>query len=206
MSLAMNELLRAFVFLFAVIDPIGTVPIFLNVTREYDDATRKKIALRAVLVATGILLFFILVGQYLIEAMEITIPAFQISGGIILFIFALTMVFGSGRHSISDEETDIHHVSVFPLALPAIASPGAITAVVLLTDNHLFTFGQQMVTTSIVLVILAIVYVLLLLAGRIQKRIGRMGITVITKIMGLLLCAIAIESMLSGLKEYFKLG
>ena len=202
----MNELFRAFVFLFAVIDPIGTVPIFLNATRSFDSATRKKIALRAVLVATGILLFFILVGQYLIEAMEITIPAFQISGGIVLFIFALTMVFGNGKHGISEEETDIHHVSVFPLALPAIASPGAITAVVLLTDNHVFTFGQQMVTTSIVLVILAIVYVLLLLADRIQKRIGKMGITVITKIMGLLLCAIAIESMLSGLKEYFKLG
>ena len=202
----MNELLRAFVLIFAVIDPIGTVPIFLNVTRSFDDVTRKKIALRAVLVATGILLFFILVGQYLIEAMEITIPAFQISGGIILFIFALTMVFGNGKHGITDEEEDVHHVAVFPLALPAIASPGAITAVVLLTDNHVYTFGQQMVTTGIVLIVLAMVYVLLLLAGRIQKGIGKMGITVITKIMGVLLCAIAIESVLAGIKAYFKIG
>lgn len=203
----MNELLRAFVFLFAVIDPIGTVPIFLHATRDYDDAARKKIALRAVIVATCILLFFILVGQYLIEAMEITLPAFQISGGIILFIFALTMVFGSGKHGVvDDKEEDMHHVSVFPIALPAIASPGAITAVVLLTDNHIYTFGQQMITTGIVLVILAIVYILLLIAGRIQKSIGKMGITVITKIMGLLLCAIAIESVLAGLKAYFKIG
>lgn len=202
----MNELLRAFVFLFAVIDPIGTVPIFLHATRGYDDAARKKIALRAVIVATCILLFFILVGQYLIEAMEITLPAFQISGGIILFIFALTMVFGSGKHGAVDDEEDMHHVSVFPIALPAIASPGAITAVVLLTDNHIYTFGQQMITTGIVLVILAIVYVFLLIAGRIQKNIGKMGITVITKIMGLLLCAIAIESVLAGLKAYFKIG
>ena len=202
----MNELIRAFVFLFAVIDPIGTIPIFLHATRDYDDAQRKKIALRAVLVATGILLFFILVGQYLIEAMEITLPAFQMSGGLILFIFALTMVFGSGKHGEVEEDSDIHHVSVFPIALPAIASPGAITAVVLLTDNHIYSFGQQMITTTIVLLILAIVYIFLLIAGRIQKNIGKMGITVITKIMGLLLCAIAIESVLAGVKAYFQIG
>lgn len=202
----LSELIRAFVLLFAVIDPIGTVPIFLDVTAGFDNRAQKRIAYRSVATAAGILLFFIIAGQVLIEHMEVSLPAFQASGGLVLLIFALTMVFGKNGHSGSgrDVPKDYRHVSVFPMALPAIASPGAILAVVLLTDNHIYTIGQQAVTTGIVLLVLIIVLFLLLIARRIQQTIGKTGITVITKIMGLLLCAIATESILAGIKSYFQ--
>ena len=200
-----TELLRAFILLFAVIDPIGTIPIFLGVTRGLEGPARKAIALRAVSIAAGILLFFILAGQVLIEHMEISLPAFQASGGLVLLIFALNMVFGKEGHGpdAGSSDDDHRHIAVFPMAIPAIASPGAILAVVLLTDNHVYSVGHQVVTTGIVLLVLGITLGLLLAADRIQRGIGKTGITVVTKIMGLLLCGIAAESILAGIKAYF---
>jgi multiple antibiotic resistance protein len=200
----MNEWIRAFILLFAVIDPIGTLPVFLGISGGYDKATQRKIAGLATLIAAGILLFFIVVGQVLIEHMNISLPAFQVSGGLVLLIFALSMVFGKGHGDDTQKEAaDYKHVAVFPMAIPALASPGAILAVVLLTDNNVYSIGQQIITTLITFTILLITYLLLLAAGRIQKAIGNTGITVITKIMGILLCSLAIESMLAGIKSYF---
>jgi multiple antibiotic resistance protein len=165
-----------------------------------------KIAKKATLVAAGILLFFIIVGQIIMETMHITLPAFQISGGVILFLFALTMVFGEGKpeeekHLIKDYD----HVTIFPIAIPSIASPGAIMAVVLLTDNHVYSIGQQLFTTFIVMLVLLATCLLLLAARKIQDRIGETGILVISKIMGLILASFAIQSILSGIKDYFGL-
>lgn len=199
----MDEFVRAFILLFAVIDPIGTVPVFLSATKKFDKATSKKVALTAILVAACILLFFIVIGQVLIEHMEISLEAFKVSGGLILLLFALTMIFSESAHDVKDGNVDFRHVAVFPLAIPSIASPGAILAVVLLTDNSLYTIGHQVMITGIVFVILAITLLFLLAAGRIQRAIGATGITVITKIMGLLLCSLAMESILSGVKAYF---
>lgn len=202
----MIEFFEKFLFLFAVIDPLGSIPVFLEATKQVGDAEKKRIAKKATLVATGILLFFIIVGQFIMEAMHITLPAFQISGGVILFLFALTMVFGEGKpeeekHLIKDYD----HVTIFPIAIPSIASPGAIMAVVLLTDNHLYTVGQQAFTTFIVVLVLLTTGFLLLAARKIQDRIGETGILVISKIMGLILASFAIQSILSGIKSYFGL-
>jgi multiple antibiotic resistance protein len=201
-----NDILRAFILLFAIIDPIGTVPIFLSVTSRIEKQARRKIAFRAVAIAAGILLFFIIVGQILIEHMDISLPAFQVAGGLVLLVFALSMIFRNDSHGTSaaiSTEEELRHAAVFPLAIPAIASPGAILAVVLLTDNHVYTVAQQAITTSIVLLVLGIVLGLLLMADKIQRTIGTTGITVVTKIMGLLLCGIAAESILAGIKAYF---
>lgn len=202
----MIEFFQKFLFLFAVIDPLGSVPVFLEATKQMGDAEKKQIAKKATLVAAGILLFFIIVGQVIMETMHITLSAFQISGGVILFLFALTMVFGEGKpeeekHLIKDYD----HVTIFPIAIPSIASPGAIMAVVLLTDNHTFTIWQQLFTTLIVLLVLLTTGLLLLAARKIQDRIGESGILVISKIMGLILASFAIQSILSGIKEYFQL-
>ncbi len=202
----MNELIRAFVLLFAVIDPLGTLPVFLSVTKNFDTAKSRKVAVFAILLAAAILLFFIVVGQVLIEHMEISLAAFKVSGGLILLLFALTMVFRNSVHGGEVEESDYRHVAVFPMAIPSIASPSAILAVVLLTDNNLYTFGHQALITVIVFGILAITLGLLMAADRVQRAIGTTGITVITKIMGLLLCSLAMESILSGIKTYFTLG
>lgn len=200
------EFIRTFLFLFAVIDPLGSIPVFLEATKRFSSAEKKKTAIRASIIAAFILLFFIVIGQLIMETMHITLDAFQVSGGVILFLFSLTMVFGEGKpegekHLIKDYT----HVTVFPIAMPSIASPGAIMAVVLLTDNHIYTFTQQFYTTIIVMLVMLATCGMLLMARRIQERIGETGITVISKIMGLILASFAIQSILSGIKGYFDL-
>ena len=198
------SILTKILFLIAVIDPLGSVPVYLEATRDFDQKHKKKIAIRASAVAFGVLLFFIVVGQLILEGMSVTLDAFQISGGVILFLFALTMIFGEGKPSSEKGMIkDYKHVTIFPVAIPSIASPGAIMAVVLLTDNHLYTISEQLITTSLVLVVVAITMLILLGASFVQKRIGDYGITVISKIMGLILAAYAVQSILSGIKDFF---
>jgi multiple antibiotic resistance protein len=202
----MTEIFTTILFLIAVIDPLGSVPVYLEATKHFDRAHKKKIAIRASIVAFFILLFFIVIGQLILEGMEISLDAFQISGGVILFLFALTMIFGDGKpemekHLISDYK----HVTIFPVAIPSIASPGAIMAVVLMTDNHVFSFEQQALTTVLVFVVIALTSLLLLAANFVQEKIGEYGITVISKIMGLILASYAVQSILSGLKDFFLL-
>ncbi len=191
-------------FLIAVIDPIGSVPVFLEATKHFDDKYKRKIAIRASIVAFLILLFFIIVGQIILEGMDVTLDAFQISGGVILFLFALTMIFGEGKpESEKHLIKDYKHVTIFPVAIPSITSPGAIMAVVLLTDNHLFGLREQAITTFLVLLVVLLTMALLIGASFVQKRIGDYGITVISKIMGLILASYAIQSILSGIKDFF---
>ncbi|SDQ70690.1 multiple antibiotic resistance protein [Flagellimonas zhangzhouensis] len=198
------EILTKILFLIAVIDPLGSVPVYLEATKQLDNRHKKKVAVRASLVAFTILLFFILVGQVILEGMDVTLDAFQISGGVILFLFALTMIFGEGKPGSEKQSiTDYKHVTIFPVAIPSIASPGAIMAVVLLTDNHIYSLEQQALTTVLVLVVVLITMSILLAANLVQKRIGEYGITVISKVMGLILAAYAVQSILSGLKDFF---
>mgnify|MGYP000504170505 CR=1 FL=1 len=191
-------------FLFAVIDPLGSVPVYLEATKDFDQTHKRKIAIRASILAFFVLLFFIVVGQLILEGMSVTLDAFQISGGVILFLFALTMIFGEGK-PLSEKQLikDYKHVTIFPVAIPSIASPGAIMAVVLLTDNHLYGISEQLITTGLVLVVIALTMAILLAATVVQKKIGEYGITVISKIMGLILAAYAVQSILTGIKDFF---
>ncbi len=200
----MKEILTTFLFLIAVIDPIGSVPVYLEATKEFAEQQKKKIAIRASTIAFFILFFFIVLGQLILEGMEISLDAFQISGGVILFLFALTMIFGDGKPTREkDQITDYKHVIVFPIAIPSIASPGAIMAVVLMTDNHIYTLKEQAITTLLVLVVVALTGSLLLVAKSVQTRIGEYGITIISKVMGLILASYATQSILTGLKAFF---
>lgn len=200
----MISFITSIFFLIAVIDPVGSVPVYLEATKEFDRVHKRKIAIRASIIAFLILLFFIVIGQLILEAMSVSLDAFQISGGVILFLFALTMIFGDGKPGEEKSKiTDYKHVTIFPVAIPSIASPGAIMAVVLLTDNHVYTIKEQITTTFIVLVVIAITCMILLVANRVQKHIGDYGITVISKIMGLILASYAVQSILSGISHYF---
>lgn len=200
----MAEILTTIFFVFAVIDPIGSVPVYLEATKEFDLAHKKKIAIRASVIAFFILLFFIVIGQLILEGMSVSLQAFQISGGVILFLFALTMIFGEGKpEQEKNTITDYKHVTIFPIAMPSIASPGAIMAVVLMTDNHIYTIKQQAMTTVVVLIVIGLTCLILLGANHLQKRIGNYGITVISKIMGLILASYAVQSILSGISNYF---
>jgi len=200
----LTEIITTILFLFAVIDPLGSVPVYLEATKQFDAKHKKLIAIRASVIAFIILLFFIVIGQLILEGMHISLDAFQISGGVILFLFALTMIFGDGKperekHMI----TDYKHVTIFPMAIPSIASPGAIMAVVLMTDNHIYTIQEQALTTVLVMFVIGLTCLLLLGANAVQKRIGDYGITVISKVMGLILASYAIQSILTGLKDFF---
>ncbi|WP_419213332.1 MarC family protein [Maribacter sp. X9] len=200
----MIEILTSIFFLIAVIDPIGSVPVYLEATKEFDKLHKRKIAIRASIIAFFILLFFIVIGQLILEAMSVSLDAFQISGGVILFLFALTMIFGDGKPEEEKSHiTDYKHVTIFPVAIPSIASPGAIMAVVLLTDNHIYTIEQQTLTTALVLLVIGLTCGVLLAANNVQKHIGSYGITVISKVMGLILASYAVQSILSGISNYF---
>ncbi|WP_369854506.1 MarC family protein [Candidatus Thalassolituus haligoni] len=204
----MNEWIKQFVFLWAVIDPIGTIPVFLAVTASLKDPVMiRRIAYKATAIAALVLLFFVLVGELLLDAMGIPLEAFQISGGLVLFLFALTMIFGESK---PEEEIGMvargMQTAVFPLAIPSIASPGAMMAAVLLTDNHRFSIIHQAATSLVILSVLVVTLVFMLLASRIQKVIGEGGASVISRVMGLILAAVAVNSVLTGIQIYFGLG
>lgn len=204
--MTVSEVVKIFVVLWAFLDPIGTIPVFLEATKQFDKGTKRKIAKKATLIAAGVLLFFLALGQFVLEGMDISLEAFQVSGGAILFIFSLTMIFGESK---PDEEVhmikDYEHVTVFPIAIPSIASPGAIMGVVLLTDNDTTSLLHQSITAVIMIVVLIASYILLLLSQKIHDKFGDNSISVLSRIMGLIIASVAVESMLQGIKLYFKI-
>lgn len=200
----MKDLINTLLLLIAVVDPLGSIPVYLEATKHFEQKHKKKIAINASITAFSVLLFFIVVGQLILEGMDISLEAFQISGGVILFLFALTMIFGEGKpESEKHLIKDYKKVMIFPVAVPSIASPGAIMAVVLLTDNHLYSFTQQLTTSLLLLVVIGLTCFLLLISNSIQKRIGEAGIVVISKVMGLILASYAAQSILTGIKDFF---
>jgi multiple antibiotic resistance protein len=203
----LGRLAETFVTLFVVLDPVGSVPIFLGATQRLAPADRRKVAVFAVLVASAVLMLFLYLGQYLLEEMHIGIPAFRIAGAAILFLFALHMIF-SGHHDGASAEASrtATEIAVFPIAMPGIASPGALCAVVLLTDNNRFSLGEQTVTAALALLVMLIVLVALLLAGRINRLLGNAGISVITQIMGLILASFSVQQMVDGVVEVISHG
>jgi multiple antibiotic resistance protein len=203
----MIEYLAVFITFFAVVDPIGTIPVFIAVTAKYDQKTKRRIALLATIVAAFVLIFFVVVGEFILKALSIPLSAFQISGGIVLFLFALNMIFGDSKPEEEIKSLNNSHrdTAIFPLAVPSIASPGAILAAVLLTENAKFSILEQMQTALVMLSVLLVTYILMLLSGFITKCIGMSGASVVSRVMGLILSAIATTNILNGFSEYFQI-
>lgn len=205
----LSILITQFVVLWAVIDPIGSVPVYLSQTHHLTAKQRRLVALKAVAIATGVLLFFLIAGQLLLEAMQIPLPAFQAAGGLVLLLFALTMIFGESKPDQESKLTgDISHsdladLAVYPLAIPSIASPGAMMAIVMLTDNHRHSLIDQGLTAAVMLLVLIITLLLLLGATHIQKWIGNVGAAIISRVMGLILAAVAVNNLLLGIKDFY---
>ena len=202
-------LVTQFVVLWAVIDPIGSVPVYLSQTQHLSAKQRKVVALKAVAIATSVLLFFLIIGQLLLEAMQIPLPAFQVAGGLVLLIFALTMIFGESKpeqeQKMSEDisHSDLANLAVYPLAIPSIASPGAMMAIVMLTDNSRYSFIDQSITAAVMIVVLIITLCLLLGATFIHKIIGNVGAAIISRVMGLILAAVAVNNLLMGIKDFY---
>jgi len=196
-----DGIIRDAITLFVIVNPIGEgIPIFLAVTRNLPQSERRRVARRSVLFATGILLAFVVGGQILLQAMEIHLSSFQIAGGIVLFLFGLKMIFSTEHHHDTPGPGPKPDVAVFPLATPAIAGPGTMLAVVVLTDNDRFSIPEQMVTTLVLLGILALTFALFLLSHRIHRLIGDAGADIVSRVMGLVLTALAVEDVIAGIK------
>ncbi|MCX8225682.1 MAG: MarC family protein [Sulfitobacter sp.] len=195
------NLLRELITLFVVIDPIGSLPVFLYATANVPKNLHRSFALRAVLVAGIVLLAFLVGGQFLLESLGLRLGSFQVAGGIVLFLFALSMIFGEPKPTQEIEAAERDHLAgaVFPLAMPSIASPGAMLAIVILTDNHSNPVSDQLITAALLILILAATLVLLLMAGKIGRLMGTTGASVISRVMGIILATVAVDATLGGL-------
>ena len=195
-------LITAFVTIFVIVDPIGQAPLFVALTQGMDPVRRRAVALRACITSALILFAFALFGEALLGAVGISMSAFRIAGGILLFLTAMDMLFErrtKRRQEQTDEEEDSDDPSVFPLAIPLIAGPGTITSVILLAGQAPGVNGL-MTVTGVVLAVLAIVFALYLAAGLLERALGKTGINVITRLLGMLLAALAVQFVLDGLR------
>jgi multiple antibiotic resistance protein len=201
-----QDVIQDTVTLFVIIDPIALVPIFIGVTQNQNVQGRQTIALRAVAISAVVLGGFLVFGQFLLQALEVSLSAFKIGGGLVLLIVGLQMILENGSENGNDVEVAQGDVAVFPLAIPFIAGPGAIMAIVLLTDNNKFNVFDQAITAGVMLSILAFTYLILRQSERIQQVLGTTGANMITRIVGLLVVAIAIQTMLEGIQSFFNLS
>jgi len=202
----LTERVQEFVTLWVVIDPLGTLPVFLAVTATLDAANRRKAALLSVLISFGVLVFFALAGHWLLRSMDVSIDSFQIAGGIVLFLFALTMIHGTSHaDTLAPAETNPLEIAIYPLAIPSIASPGAMLAAVVLTDNARFDFPDRMLTILTFSLVLLVTLVIMLAASTLARAIGRGGASIISRVMGMILAALAVDLVLSAASHWLNL-
>lgn len=193
-------LLREFITLLVVIDPVGTIPVYLFAVASVPAHLHRRFALRAVAIATLVLLAFLVGGQVVLETLGLRLGSFQIAGGVILFLFALSMIFGDSKPQTEISEAERDHLSgaVFPLAMPSIASPGAMLAIVILTENSSNTLAEQATTAALLVLVLVLTLVLLMAAAFVHRLIGDTGASVISRVMGIILATIAVDAILGG--------
>src|SRR5947209_2721295 len=200
-----QERLSEFVTLFIVINPVSALPVFLAVAGGLDTASQRRIALAAVLAAFAVLALFIIGGGFVLEKMGISLRSFQIAGGIILFLIALDMVRGASYAPAGAAGHRPSDVAIYPLAIPKIAGPGTMLTVVLLTDDHRFDVAQLSLTTGVLVVMLAITFSVLCLAAPIARLIGDAGISIMSRVMGMILVALAVHTVLSAFAGWLNL-
>lgn len=202
----MESLLNSFVVLFIVVDPIGVAWMFAAMTSYTDRITQRRMAMRGVLLASLILFVFYFVGDLLLKSMGISLPAFKIAGGVLLFLLSIDMVFA--RHSgLRSTTTGEQHeaqrkpdISVFPLAFPLIAGPGALTTVLLMASVHAQSEMHWLMVGVLAAVLLS-TYILLVLAGYIVQALGQTGANVVSRLLGVILAALAVQYILDGLRQ-----
>ena len=201
-----ETIIATFVTFVVVVDPISTTPLFAALTAEASASERRRIALRGVAIATGVLIAFALGGEWLLTALGIVLPAFRIAGGILLLLLlAIDMVMARqsglramtpGEEAESNQRAD---VSVFPLAIPLIAGPGALTMVVLLMGAAAGDLRTQAVIIAVLVAVLVVTLACLLLVNGIMRLLGVTGINVVTRVFGIITAALAVQFIVDGL-------
>ncbi|PTW60100.1 multiple antibiotic resistance protein [Breoghania corrubedonensis] len=207
-----DYLINAFATLFVTVDPIGLAPMFLAVTTGTSGVARRAVAVRSVSIAAVLLMIFLFGGKTLLHVLGISVPAFQVSGGLLLFYIAFEMIFARRQKRKSDtadklahpddDSDQSHDVAVFPLAIPLIAGPASISAVILLASQA----SDGIELTGLIIVTLAIVgscFVIFLLADRIERLMGATVQLVLTRLLGVLLAALSVQFVADGARAFF---
>jgi multiple antibiotic resistance protein len=210
---AFDVILNAFITLFVTIDPVGNAPLFLGLTAGMSAIDRRAIALRGVLVAFVILALFAITGTAVLDGMGITIHAFRVAGGLLLFYTAFEMIYAQRqeRKAQTSElavKSEIANLAVFPLAIPLIAGPGAISAVILLSSEmsvaeSVSTWTGTAILLGVIFFLLLITYIVLYSAEYFDKYLGVTGRLVLTRLLGVLLAALSVQYVADGATALF---
>ncbi|UWQ89339.1 MarC family protein [Aliisedimentitalea scapharcae] len=192
----------SFVTLFVIVDPIGLMPVFAALTQGMSPARRRSVALRSCLTAAVLLTLFAALGEAVLNFIGISMPAFRVAGGALLFLTALDMLFErrSKRREDQGEDT-VDDPSVFPMAIPLIAGPGSIATVILLSGQTPGYEGFALVL-AVMASVLGIVLAMFMAAGLFERALGKTGINVVTRLLGMLLAALSVQFILDGLRDF----
>lgn len=200
-------LLTTFVTLFVVIDPIGLTPVYIALTQGMTAEMRNRVALRAILIGLGLLAFFSVAGEWLLETVGIGMPAFRISGGLLLFLTAIDMLFERRSERRGRQAADeVPDPSVFPLAMPLIAGPGALATMILLSSQNSGDVPAILAINLTMVAVLALTWILFRAGGLIGRLLGKTGIVVVTRLLGILLAALSVQFVLDGIADLGLLG
>ena len=199
MSPLLIKISKDFATLFTTINPIATLALFAGLTASFSRAERHWTALRACIYATLILLAAMTVGQFVLDAIGVHLHSLKVAGGVILFLFGLQMLFGKMDEQPGRTLEEGRDLAVFPLAVPSIAGGGAMMAAIVLTDNDVYTVPERIETGVVMVVVLFITYLFLLFSDAILRVIGKQGASVLVRVMGLILCSLAVEIVLTAL-------
>ena len=208
----MDALIGALVVFFVVVDPIGLVPVFLGLTQGFDARRKRMIALRGTALSLAILVFFAYFGRSVLSMLGIEMPAFRIAGGALLFWIAFEMLFqrrSDRKEKAADEartDEEAHDLSVFPLAIPLIAGPGAIASIMLLMDQYGTGLAGQATVLGAAAIVVAGAAVLLIFADVVRRLLGRTMILTLSRILGIVLAALAAQTILSGITAIYPPG
>lgn len=208
MPIVLSLFAKAFFTLFVVIDPVGLTPLYLALVSDRTEAEQTQIATRAVVVSAVILLVFGLTGAYVLHNLGISLQAFQIAAGFLLFKIALDMIFVHQERETkaeAEEAGERQDVSVFPLAIPLIAGPGSLASILVLSRESTNYYLGLSVVLGAAGVVLVLCYIFLLLSQPLGKALGQIGINVVTRVLGVLLAALAVQYMLDGLLSVLQL-
>ena len=199
-----DAILNAFVTILVTIDPPGLAPLFLAVTRGMNREERQQVSVRASIIGFAVMALFAVAGAAILSVFGITLPAFRVAGGFLLFYIAFEMVFEKRqdrKEKISDTAITkdlIHNIAAFPLAIPLIAGPGAISATVLLSGSFNGWLAQAMLV-GIIAICLGLTYLVFVLAERIDGFLGQTGRSILTRLLGVILAALAVQFVADGI-------
>lgn len=194
--------LNAFITLTVIVDPVGTAAVFCGMTAKFENKKFRQTAFRATSIAFGLLLFFGLFGSALLEKLGITLPAFRIAGGILLFVTAFRMLFGQPQpESVKNDSNNYeeHDIAVFPIAIPLLAGPGCMTAIILLMSRAR-DISEQATVLGALMATHLVALLCLLVAAPIQRLLGSGGVNILARVMGVILAAMSVQFVADGLR------